>query len=354
MKLRGVIATALAAGLSLLLLSSATAAVLTTVDFEGLGEGSTVSTLSSGNGISGPAVSGFIGVHAEKAGSPASNDAMIFDATCLPGGTAPDCTGDPDSDLFAPALGNVLIITQNNDASNPSDASQGGVIEFDFSTFDGGQVFVESLTFTDIEPVAAGLSSVEVWDGVVMLDEVFLVPGADGNIQIVDVNVGGVDFMRINFPGQSGSVDNIRLQTDEEEVIDGWMTGGGNITEGRGRSAVTFSTHGFIIRCDASFAQFQYNDHVNGGNFHLQSASSVVCSDAGGINPHPPAADFDTLTMIGTGTWNGVPGATVVVTMTDTGQPANADVLDILVEDVGGNVVSDRVGTLTVGNHQAH
>lgn len=132
------------------------------------------------------------------------------------------------------------------------------------------------------------------------------------------------------------------------------MTGGGNITVGRGRNAVPFSTHGFIIRCDASFAQFQYNDHTNGGSFHLTDATSVVCSDTVGINPHPPAADFDTLTMVGTGTWNDVAGVTVVVTMTDTGQPANADVLDILVTDKDGNVVSDRVGTLTVGNHQAH
>ena len=345
MRKRGFWATIAATGVSLALLATAHAAVSTTVDFEGLTEGQTVTTLSNGSGISGPAVSGAITVTAERTGSPASNDAMIFDATCTGG-----CTGG-DTDLNAPAQGNVLIISEDGDSADPDDAVQGGVIDLNFAGFDGGSATVVSLVIIDTE--AGG--SIEVFDGGLagISQGTVVIPNiADGAVQTVAVGLTG-DFMRVTL-NESGAIDDIALETEDEEEIDGWMTGGGNITEGRGRNAVLFSTHGFIIRCDASFARFQYNDHLNGGNFHLESVTSVECTDDGAINPHPPAADFDTLTLIGTGRWNGVSGATVEVTLTDTGQPANADVLDITVWDDGGSIVSDREGNLTVGNHQAH
>ena len=276
---------------------------------------------------------------------------MIFDATCG-GGPASNCSGD-DDDLFQPAQGNVLIISEiGNSSSNPNDAFAGGTIDLDFAGFDGGVVTVVSLKLLDTEEDGTA----QLYDGGLggtLLTTVALPIVGDGGISTISIDVDGADFLRITLGG-SGAIDDISLETEDEEEIDGWMTGGGNITEGRGRNAVLFSTHGFIIRCDASFARFQYNDHINGGNFHLEAVTSVECSNADGINPHPPAADFDTLTLVGTGRWNGVSGATVIVTLTDTGQPANADVLDITVWDVGGSVVSDREGNLTVGNHQAH
>jgi len=346
---QGIGAALVVASLSLALITTANAAVSTTVDFEdGLTEGDIVSALSNGTGISGGAVSGAIVVNAERTGSPAGNDAMIFDATCAGG-----CSGG-DSDLNAPGQGNVLIISEDNEAADPDDAAVGGVIDLDFAGFDGGAATVVSLVIIDteeggeIEVFVGGLGGAS--QGIVAIPSVL-----DGVVQTVNVGLTG-DFMRITLNG-SGAIDGIELQTGDEEEIDGWMTGGGNITEGRGRSAVLFSTHGFIIRCDASFAQFQYNDHLNGGNFHLENVETVLCTDEAGYGPHPPAADFDTLTMTGTGRWNGVSGATVIVTLTDTGQPANADVLDIKVwatADQGVAPVSERVGNLTVGNHQAH
>lgn len=56
---------------------------------------------------------------------------MIFDATC--GGIQMDCTGG-DSDLFFPQYGNVLIISEDNDSSDPDDNAGSGDIFFDFAT----------------------------------------------------------------------------------------------------------------------------------------------------------------------------------------------------------------------------
>ncbi|MCH7592362.1 MAG: diacylglycerol kinase family lipid kinase [Planctomycetes bacterium] len=83
-----------------------------TIDFEGLAEGATVSTVSCGTGMSCSAdPGGFVGVFGDSADPGIQgNAAMIFDATCAGG-----CSGG-DNDLFFPGHGNILIIT--NPASN--------------------------------------------------------------------------------------------------------------------------------------------------------------------------------------------------------------------------------------------
>ena len=132
----------------------------------------------------------------------------------------------------------------------------------------------------------------------------------------------------------------------------GFMTGGGNIAIGKGKNAQLY-TWGFEIRCDGSQGNFQYNDHAQKVKFHLESITSVTCSDDPAIDPNPPKASFDTLTMIGTGRWNGVSGATIEVTLTDAGQPGRSDTIDLEIS-VAGNPVSSISGNLDGGNHQAH
>jgi hypothetical protein len=132
----------------------------------------------------------------------------------------------------------------------------------------------------------------------------------------------------------------------------GFMTGGGNIVKGKGKNAQRY-TWGFEIRCDGSQGNFQYNDHAQKGKFHLESITSVTCSDDPAIDPNPPKASFDTLTMIGTGRWNGVSGATIEVTLTDAGQPGRNDTIDLEIS-VAGSPVSSISGNLDGGNHQAH
>ncbi|MBU1866148.1 MAG: hypothetical protein KKE89_07005, partial [Actinobacteria bacterium] len=120
-----------------------------TVGFEGLGEGSLVESLQSGSGITGDVVSGSIGVLGVRRIAPNRSAAMIFDGTCLPGGTARSCTGR-DSDLFFPTLGNLLIVSEDGDAADPDDAED-GVITFDFSGFGDGSVRLESFVLADTD-----------------------------------------------------------------------------------------------------------------------------------------------------------------------------------------------------------
>lgn len=325
------------------------------IDFEGLAEGSIVSLLSSGNGISGDLIAGTIDVFGDRNPSGGGNDAMIFDATCA-GGPASNCTGDPDEDLFQPAQGNVLIITQDNDAGDPDDAWEGGIINFDFSDFGGGSVYIDKLTILDTDAQEQGtIYFFEGGDGGTLLRSVLIpILPVDGGIQTLVIEQDGVDFMRVDFGG-SGAIDNIELEVEHRESRDGrFMTGGGNISlDGRGRNATQISTHGFILYCDGSFGNFEYNDHENGGIFHLESIASVLCVD-NSFSPQPPATDFDTLTLVGEGRWNGVSGATVEFTLTDHGQPGTSDTISIVVK-VGGETVSELDSEeLTVGNHQAH
>ena len=112
-------------------------------------------------------------------------------------------------------------------------------------------------------------------------------------------------------------------------------------------------TWGFEIRCDGSKANLEYQDHT-GGNFHLESVTSVVCTDDPAVNPTPPQAGFDTLHLIGVGRWNGVSGHTVDVTFVDAGEPGTRDSIVLTVKTAGGAVVSTVSGKLSGGNHQAH
>ena len=91
-----------------------------TIDFEtGLSEGDTVSSVSCGSGMSCSAdPGGFVDVFGDSAdpGIP-GNAAMVFDAECAGG-----CSGG-DNDLFFPGHGNILIITEDEDAGDPDDAT---------------------------------------------------------------------------------------------------------------------------------------------------------------------------------------------------------------------------------------
>lgn len=116
------------------------------------GRGQIVSTLSPGHGI-GPATYGTIEVsvlgqrrHSGTANPRrAANHAMIYDSTCECG-----CSGgDPDlgTSTERPPLGNILIVSEDDDSTDPNDASEGGLLSFVFSK----PVTIEGLTVKDLE-----------------------------------------------------------------------------------------------------------------------------------------------------------------------------------------------------------
>ena len=134
----------------------------------------------------------------------------------------------------------------------------------------------------------------------------------------------------------------------EPNPVTGRMTGGGSI---QGTSV----RHGMALHCDAT--EGPNNLEVNWGKgerFHLDSLDSVACSDDASIEANPPAAGFDTMVGTGTGSYDGVAGATIRFTFTDAGEPGKLDVAKIAVVDAGGTTVLDVGGNLQNGNQQAH
>ena len=133
-------------------ISTSAVPVEAVIDFEGIPAGTIVDQVSSGNGISGAPIEGFVIVRGfNPVFGESVNAAMIFDMRCppLPGSPA-TCTGN-DSDLFNPDFGNSLIISEDLNGDNPDDADEvGAVFGFEYSQLgDGSGAYVESLEAGD-------------------------------------------------------------------------------------------------------------------------------------------------------------------------------------------------------------
>jgi len=186
-------------------------------DFEaGLSAGDTVSTLSSGNGISGANL-GTISVFGSATGV-SGNAAMIFDSRC--GGSAASCTGE-DPDLFAPSYGNILIVSQDGDSTDPDDSAQlDSTLTFGFGSWgDAGLVTVNSLDLIDIETSAA---TIDFYDAADALIATVAIPStSDGGTETIAINQTGVRRMVVNFRG-SGGIDGLNI-TGERVIMDLWL-----------------------------------------------------------------------------------------------------------------------------------
>lgn len=205
-------------GMAVVPLMTVAANTSSLIDFEGLPEGAIVSSVSFGSGISGDDAGGAVSVSGFNPKiDPPSNAAMIFDAECLPGGTSADCTGG-DSDLNKPSLGNVLIISEDLDSTDPDDADVvGAFFKFDFSGWGPGTVTVWSIDVLDVEDTEGG-AKIELFFGGVsgtLLDTVAIPPTGDNGLATVAVGTSGVDFMRVTLNG-SGAIDNIEIETEDE------------------------------------------------------------------------------------------------------------------------------------------
>ncbi len=134
----------------------------------------------------------------------------------------------------------------------------------------------------------------------------------------------------------------------------GKMTGGGSITDTSG-TPNTKVTHGFELYCDVNKGPNNLQINWGTGNkFHLDSLTSAVCVNDPAISPNPPAAGFNTYVGTGSGSYNGVAGATAQWTFTDAGEPGTSDHAKMIITDSGGNIVLAISGNLQHGNQQAH
>jgi hypothetical protein len=134
---------------------------------------------------------------------------------------------------------------------------------------------------------------------------------------------------------------------------EGRMTGGGNCTAG-----VIQVTHGFELQCrpseEPNNLEVNWSNGIGSHRFHLDELTDAECTNQPGYDEGQPVAGFDTYAGVGTGSYDGVPGATAEWLFTDKGEPGKNDTLDLIVRDKDDQVVLEAHCTLSSGNHQAH
>ena len=167
-----------------------------TLDFENLAAGDIVNNQYEGQGVT--------------ISSAANNPAMVFDTDNPTGG---------DGDLATNNLGNVLIVSEDGDSSDPDDNAGGGSICF---TFDE-PTDVKNLTVLDNEEGGY----VKFWDvDGNYLGKCYLPKTADNGQALAELNMDDVGFMQVTLCG-SGAIDNITYDspifTDPEG--DGYVEG---------------------------------------------------------------------------------------------------------------------------------
>ncbi|NET14104.1 MAG: hypothetical protein F6K08_15310, partial [Okeania sp. SIO1H6] len=129
-----------------------------------------------------------------------SNQAMIFDSA--------NPTGE-DDDLKTDSEGNILIISEDGDSSDPDDEAHGGVITFDLDN----PVELNSINFVDIEETGGEVSTTDV-DGNVTTTAI-PAPG-DGSLQTLDIDDSDVVKVEVDLVG-SGAISGL----DFDSIGDG-------------------------------------------------------------------------------------------------------------------------------------
>ena len=198
------------------------------IDFEGIAPGTIVEFLHNneefglGYGISGATIAGRVIVFGFNPDFDAfTNTAMIFDATCPPGGVPADCSGG-DGDLFNPSFGNTLIISEDLDSSDPDDADVvGSKFGFEYTELgDGSGAYIDTLEVQDVEEEETEDARMYFYEGGLggtLVGSVDIPETGDGNSLVVPIEVGGVDAIEIDLQG-SGTINNIRLFSEPTAV----------------------------------------------------------------------------------------------------------------------------------------
>ncbi|MDJ0597351.1 MAG: SdrD B-like domain-containing protein [Crocosphaera sp.] len=122
--------------------------------------------------------------------------AMIFDSANPTGG---------DDDLATDSEGNILIISEDGDSSDPDDNAGGGVITFDLDN----PVTVNSINFVDIEE-AGGIVFTTDADGNVTTTAI-PAPG-NGSLQTLNINDSDVVKIEVDLVG-SGAISGLDFDT---------------------------------------------------------------------------------------------------------------------------------------------
>ncbi|WP_353931014.1 SdrD B-like domain-containing protein [Okeanomitos corallinicola TIOX110] len=180
------------------------------IDFEGFAAGTVIDNEYASLGVTISATGG-------------SNQAMIFDSANPTGG---------DHDLRTPgygpnnttAQGNILIISEDGDSSDPDDNAGGGTIIF---TFDNA-VNINSLSFVDIEENGGKVYTTDANGN----ETITHIPGVgDNSFQTLTINDTDVVELKVKFTG-SGSVSSLDFDSIETTTETGLYTNIGTVTAG--------------------------------------------------------------------------------------------------------------------------
>lgn len=197
----------ISAAIAAFALTGAANAAPVTIDFNGLSAGTIVDTQFSGVTISG-----------QRNGAPMGlNSAMIFD-TDNPTGNDSDLASPFDNPTTVPVEmlmpEEVLIISKDNDASDPDDAAVGGVLTFLFDQV----VTIFSINALDIN----GNESItfdfyDVNDMLITSISNGMTTTADNEFLAFNFDVTGVQRFVITLTG-SGAIDDLMFEVTEVPV----------------------------------------------------------------------------------------------------------------------------------------
>lgn len=193
-----------------------------TLDFEGLSAGDRANGFYAAEGVR-------IKAEAYRDGDSDWNDDMIFDATSPTGG---------DYDLgIASAQGNILIISEDSDASDPDDAAAGGWIRVEFD--DPTNV----VSFKIIDNESYGSFARLYDDDGDLIRTVYLPRTSNGGVALAEIDTDNVSRMDIRLKG-SGAIDDIVIG----ERVDGAI----EIQEGRVFGAPRNAEDNAVLELDST------------------------------------------------------------------------------------------------------
>ncbi|UWR20910.1 cadherin-like domain-containing protein [Sulfitobacter sp. S190] len=173
--------------------------MIRTINFNDLTAGTTVTDQFADEGVAVSAVANGNG----------SDEAMIFDTS--------NPTGQ-DEDLATSNLGNVLIISEDSDATDPDDNASGGTFSFDFTR----EVEVKSLTFLDLEQPARLVFFNDAGD---VIAEQFVPANGDNSQLVVELDVEGTGRLDVVLQG-SGAIDDLVYDDPAADAeLDGIVSG---------------------------------------------------------------------------------------------------------------------------------
>ncbi|AFY38467.1 Cna B domain protein [[Leptolyngbya] sp. PCC 7376] len=129
-----------------------------------------------------------------------SDQAMIFDSANPTGG---------DGDLATATEGNILIISEDGDSSDPDDEAHGGELIFKFDS----AVDINSISFVDIEESGGKVFAYDSNGN--LIDTTNIPAPGDGSLQTLNIDNSGVSKIVVDLVG-SGAISGLDFDSFED------------------------------------------------------------------------------------------------------------------------------------------